>query len=151
MDITWEMVLGPVSPSLFLSVAIKIMAAAFLGGCIGWDREQANRPAGLRTHMLLCMGTMLILLIPSISGMPADAISRFGQGIGAFLGGLAIGSVFKPKDGEVSGLTTAMTSVPTAGIGIAIAMGYTWVAILATIATLIILRVFIIAGGQAKD
>jgi putative Mg2+ transporter-C (MgtC) family protein len=148
---TWELILGPSNPTIVIQSCIRIVAAVILGGFIGFNRERANRPVGFRSHILLCLGTTSIMMLPTVAGMPPDAISRFAGAIGAFIGVLALGGVLKPQDKEISGMTTAMTAVPTAGIGMTIGFGYVWLAFLLTLATLFVLYVLKIIEKRFLD
>lgn len=124
-------------------VAARIFIAAFLGALIGTEREKKNKAAGFRTHIIVSVGACLIMLI-AIDGAeelsdvgkwePAKFVGQVVSGIG-FLGA---GTILQKKDG-VSGLTTAATLWLSAGIGLAVGIGYYKGAVLATIACLITL------------
>lgn len=113
-----------------------LLLAVLLGGAVGWNREQREHPAGLRTHILVCVGAALIAAmdrsIPSTDGRIAAQIVT---GIG-FLGA---GTIIRDRDGAaVRGLTTAASIWATAGIGIAVGYGGIH-AELAAVATIIVL------------
>jgi putative Mg2+ transporter-C (MgtC) family protein len=112
------------------------MLALLLGGLIGWEREQHERPAGLRTHILVCVGAALITQVSSQFGVNGDRIAaQIVTGVG-FLGA---GTILRNGvSGAVSGLTTAATLWAIAGVGIAVGYGGRY-ALLATIGTLLIL------------
>lgn len=124
-------------------VAARIFIAAFLGALIGTEREKKNKAAGFRTHIIVSVGACLIMLI-AIDGAseladagnwePARLVGQVVSGIG-FLGA---GTILQKKNG-VSGLTTAATLWLSAGIGLAVGIGYYKGAVLATIACLITL------------
>lgn len=124
-------------------VAARIFIAAFLGALIGTEREKKNKAAGFRTHIIVSVGACLIMLI-AIDGAeelshvgkwePAKFVGQVVSGIG-FLGA---GTILQKKNG-VSGLTTAATLWLSAGIGLAVGIGYYKGAVLATIACLITL------------
>src|SRR5512137_2356971 len=102
-------------------MALRLLLAAVLGGIIGYQRERAGKPAGLRTHMLICIGATLFTLV-SIYGFgsgsdPARVAANIVTGIG-FIGAGAI--IFRSSDGYVLGLTTASTIWVAAGIGMAV-------------------------------
>ena len=111
----------------------KLFIAAVLGGLIGWERERRGRPAGLRTHLLVCVGVTLIMLVSehifvqyqvykqdSILRIdPARIASQVVTGIG-FLGA---GTIMRYK-ASVRGLTTAASLWVVAGIGLAIGSGF---------------------------
>lgn len=124
-------------------VAARIFIAAFLGALIGTEREKKNKAAGFRTHIIVSVGACLIMLI-AIDGAseladadnwePARLVGQVVSGIG-FLGA---GTILQKKNG-VSGLTTAATLWLSAGIGLAVGIGYYKGAVLATIVCLITL------------
>jgi|WetSurMetagenome_2_1015567.scaffolds.fasta_scaffold344984_2 putative Mg2+ transporter-C (MgtC) family protein len=107
-----------------LTMALRILLAAVLGGAIGYQRERAGKPAGLRTHMLICMGAALFTLV-SIFGFtgPADP-SRVAAGVVTGIGFIGAGAIiFRSQAGYVTGLTTAATIWAVAGIGVAVGAG----------------------------
>lgn len=144
---TVTLLLGPIDLESAAQALIRIVAAIALGGAIGYDRKKAGGAAGPRTLAVLCLGTTLFIMAPLMYGMSEESVSRIGQGIGAMIGGLAIGTVIT-KHSEVIGFTTAVTTATTAGIGIAIGLGLIWLAMLATAATWIILRMSDASDGN---
>ena len=113
-----------------------LLLAVALGGLIGWERERRGHPAGLRTHILVCVGAALITLVgnssPSVGGRIAAQIVT---GVG-FLGA---GTIIRAGEGAaVRGLTTAASIWTIAGVGIAVGYGGLY-AQLAAVTTLIIL------------
>jgi putative Mg2+ transporter-C (MgtC) family protein len=124
--------LGPAEPVTFAPL-VRLLVAAVLGAGIGWERERHGRAAGLRTHMLLCTGSALIMLIslflPSLffeyspdANVRVDAsrvASQALSGLG-FLGGGAILVLGQ----RIRGLTTAACIWITAAIGLAVGAGY---------------------------
>lgn len=105
-------------------MALKLMIAALLGGAIGFEREAHERPAGLRTHILVCMGAALFALSSfQIAGEhfdPGRVTAQIVTGIG-FLGA---GTILR-RGSVVRGLTTAASIWIVAAIGIAVAIGGT--------------------------
>ena len=61
-------------------ITLRLLVAALLGGILGFEREHQGKAAGVRTHMLVAMGAALFVLVPSLSGAKADAMSRVLQG-----------------------------------------------------------------------
>lgn len=131
----------------YIDLTLRFFVAAILGGLIGFEREWRNHPAGLRTHILVCVGSTAIMLL-SIYGFsefvdevnvrvdPARLAAQVISGIG-FLGAGAI-----MRSGlTVSGLTTAASIWVVAAIGLCVGAGYYYVAVMATIAVLISLVV----------
>jgi putative Mg2+ transporter-C (MgtC) family protein len=104
-----------------VEIVIRLVLAAVIGGIIGFERELTKRPAGLRTNMLVCIGSALITLV-SIYGFPGSDPSRVAAQIVVGIGFLGAGTIFKMKD-HVIGLTTAATLWVVAGIGIAVGTG----------------------------
>ena len=113
-----------------------------LGGLVGIQRERTHKPAGLRTHMLVCLGTAAFVTSCGAVGMAFDAQSRVIQGIVTGLGFIGAGSILKlSQEHEIRGLTTAAGVWMTAAIGVTIGLGALGIAILATVLTLVILAV----------
>ena len=65
---------------------LRLSLAMLLGAVIGYEREQRNSSAGLRTHMLVALGTALFVLVPQQAGLDADGLSRVLQGLVAGVG-----------------------------------------------------------------
>ena len=123
-------------------IVIRLLAALILGGLVGIQRERTHKPAGLRTHMLVCLGTAVFVTTCGAVGMLFDAQSRVIQGIVTGLGFIGAGSILKlSQEHEIKGLTTAAGVWMTAAIGVAVGLGALGIAIIATILTLIILAV----------
>ena len=121
-------------------VFVRLLLAAILGGALGFEREQKGKSAGLRTHMLVALGSALFVFIPEQLGMHVADISRVLQGVIAGIGFLGAGTIIKGKEEEnVKGLTTAAGIWLTAAIGVATGMGREATAVLSTILALIIL------------
>lgn len=119
----------------------RLIISAALGGLVGVEREMHDKPAGFRTHVLVCMGAAMLALISiSISedfASPMD-VSRIAAGVVTGIGFLAAGSIFRDKD-RVRGLTTAADIWVLASIGLAVGFGYYVLAIVATVVSLIVL------------
>lgn len=104
---------------------LRLILSAVLGGLIGMEREVNNRPAGLRTHVLVCLGSCLIMLISMYGflgerdGDPARLAAQVVSGIG-FLGA---GTIMR-NGNNIRGLTTAASLWVSGGIGLAIGNGY---------------------------
>ncbi len=123
---------------------LRLGLACALGAAIGWERERNAASAGLRTHMLVCMGTALFVLVPQQMGMQNDEMSRVMQGVLSGVGFLGAGAVIKlSQDGEVRGLTTAAGIWTTAAIGVAVGMGREMTAIVSTIVAVVILALLL--------
>jgi putative Mg2+ transporter-C (MgtC) family protein len=103
-------------------MVIRLVIAAFLGAVIGYERARAKKPAGIRTHLLVCMGAALFTVI-SIWGFSGNADpSRIAAGVVVGVGFLGAGTILRQERG-VAGLTTAATIWAVAAIGVAIGTG----------------------------
>lgn len=143
MDVFWEELVSGLPDARSLTHAlIRLLAATVLGAIIGAQRERAGKPAGLRTHMLVTVGTAVFVLACSGVGMGHDAQSRVIQGIVTGIGFIGAGSILKlDRERDIQGLTTAAGVWMTAAVGVAVGLGSLGVAILSTIFTLIILSI----------
>ena len=141
MDIFWEeLTSGLPNARQLMHVVIKLIAATLLGGIIGIQRERAGKPAGLRTHILVTLGTAVFVLACSGVGMSSDGLSRVIQGIVTGIGFIGAGSILKlNEERDIQGLTTAASVWMTAAIGVAVGLGSLGIALLSTLFTLIIL------------
>jgi putative Mg2+ transporter-C (MgtC) family protein len=140
-DIFWEeLTSGMPDLRQLIHVMIKMVFAALLGAAVGYQRERAGKPAGLRTHMLVCLGTAVFVLACHGSGMSSDGLSRVIQGIVTGIGFIGAGTILKLDDErKIVGLTTSAGIWMTAAIGVAAGLGTLGVAILSTVFTLIVL------------
>ena len=141
MDIVWEELLSGLPDARRLThVLIRLLAATVLGAIIGFQRERAGKPAGLRTHMLVTVGTAVFVLACSGVGMSLDGLSRVIQGIVTGIGFIGAGSILKlDRERDIQGLTTAAGVWMTAAVGVAVGLGSLGVALLSTVFTLAIL------------
>lgn len=135
-------------PQLLINsdMLIKLLLSCVLGGLIGLERESVNRPAGFRTHMLVCVGATLVMMINAIMITAyGDAVNldpgRFGAAVISGIGFLGAGTIIK-EGNSVKGLTTAASLWTVACIGIAIGAGYFAMSAITTLTVLIILEVF---------
>ncbi|TWU27652.1 MgtC/SapB family protein [Bythopirellula polymerisocia] len=131
-------------------VVVRVLGGAFFGGILGWESEVSEKPAGLRTNMLVAIGaataTLAALgLYNSLSGSrPAEQINsdpiRIISGVIGGLGFLGAGSIIQSR-GEVQGITTAATIWVVGGIGIACGLGNYVLALTSAIITFVVLFV----------
>ena len=121
----------------YTEILLRMVLATFAGGFIGLEREVVHKPAGVRTHMLVCLGSALFVLV-TIESLPGEA-ARIIAGIATGIGFLGAGTIFKAKN-DVHGLTTAASIWAVAGVGIAIGFGYYMITLLAVVLILIILQ-----------
>jgi len=128
-------------------VAARLLMAMVLGGVIGFEREIGNRPAGFRTHTLVCVGSTLVMLtsqylFEAYSGIVNLDPARLGAQVISGIGFLGAGTIIKYGP-HVRGLTTAASLWVVACVGLAIGAGFYWGAITATVLvyiTLILLK-----------
>lgn len=125
------------------SVVVRILLAIVVGGLIGLERGMKNRPAGLRTYMLVCVGSCLIMLtnqyIYQFTG--AGDPMRLGAQVVSGIGFLGAGTIVVTKHNQIKGLTTAAGLWASAGVGLALGIGFYEAAITATIGIYTILTV----------
>lgn len=121
-------------------VSLRLLMAAILGGILGYEREHRGKAAGLRTHMLVALGSALFVLVPQQAGATSADLSRVLQGLVAGVGFLGAGSIVKgTEERGVHGLTTAAGLWLTAAIGMSAGMGRELTAILSTALAWVIL------------
>lgn len=141
MDIIWqELTSGLPNSTQLKHVILRLIAATLLGAVVGIQRQRAHKPAGLRTHILVSLGTTVLILTCSGVGMSMDALARIIQGIATGIGFIGAGSILKlSHEHHIQGLTTAAGVWMTAAIGVAVGLGSLGVALLATSFTMIVL------------
>ncbi|MDZ4104026.1 MAG: MgtC/SapB family protein [Hydrogenophaga sp.] len=104
-------------------ICLRLSVALLLGAVLGYERESVGASAGLRTHMLVALGSALFMVIPHQAGMRIEDVSRVMQGVTAGIGFLGAGAIIKMKDESIKGLTTAAGIWLTAAVGVAAGMG----------------------------
>jgi len=141
MDILWqELTAGFPDRHRLAVVLIRVIAATLLGAIVGIERERAGKPAGLRTHMLVSLGTAVVVLACMDANMSLDGLSRVIQGIVTGIGFIGAGTILKLNEQrEIHGLTTAAGLWMTAAIGVACGLGGIGLAVIGTIVALLIL------------
>lgn len=123
-----------------LEAGLRLLLAAVLGGLIGFQRERAHKPAGLRTHILICMGSALFTSVSILGFTGAVDTSRIAAGIVTGIGFIGAGVIFRGMRGDqVMGITTAASIWITAAIGIAAGAGLYFIAAGAAILTYLVL------------
>jgi putative Mg2+ transporter-C (MgtC) family protein len=124
-----------------LDIILRLLLATALGAGIGYQRERANKPAGLRTHILISLGAALFTVI-SIFGFGGGVDpSRVAAGVVTGIGFIGAGVILRGVRGEhVVGLTTAASIWAVAAIGMAAGVGmYLIATIVAAIAVLVLM------------
>jgi putative Mg2+ transporter-C (MgtC) family protein len=118
-------------------MSLRLVIAAALGAGVGYQREKAKRPAGLRTHALIALGAALFTVI-DIFGFVDDQ-AKIAAGIVSGIGFLGAGAILHKDGGIVAGLTTAASIWTVAAIGLAVGDGEYLLAVVATLLTIGIL------------
>jgi putative Mg2+ transporter-C (MgtC) family protein len=110
-------------PHSLVRISVRLLAAMLVGTLIGLQRELTHKPAGLRTHMLVALGTALLVISAEEAALGNDGISRVIQGLITGIGFLGGGAILKlTAEHEIHGLTTAagvwMTAAASAAAGL---------------------------------
>ena len=129
-----------------LTMVARLLLAAALGAIIGFQREKAHKPAGLRTHTLIAMGAAMFTLVSTFGFFGADP-SRIAAGVVTGIGFLGAGAIIH-RTRVVEGLTTAASIWAVAAIGLAAGAGFY---ILAPVATVIVFLVLYFHPGNHKE
>lgn len=117
-------------------IFIRLILAALIGGLIGIEREASNRPTGFRTHILVSVGSTLMMLV-SINGATDGADStRIAAQVVSGIGFLGAGTILR-NGNTIKGLTTAASLWVCAGIGLAIGQGFYFAGIVTSIIALL--------------
>lgn len=134
-------------------VIIRLILAIIIGGIVGYEREYQNRPAGFRTHILVCVGAAVVSMIqlydvevtlnkmvmhPELAGVIKTDLGRLGAQVITGVGFLGAGTIIRQK-GSVKGLTTAASLWAVACIGLSVGMGYYFLSGAATVGVFIVL------------
>ncbi|MCM8823104.1 MAG: MgtC/SapB family protein [Candidatus Omnitrophica bacterium] len=121
----------------FNDILIRIILSFILGGIIGWEREKKKRDAGLRTHILVSIGSTLIMLVslhiydiysPYANIDPA----RIASGVVTGIGFLGAGAIVRSAE-QIKGLTTAATIWVSSAIGLSVGLGFLSAAVVTTV------------------
>jgi putative Mg2+ transporter-C (MgtC) family protein len=128
-------------------LVLRLLLAAAAGMCVGWEREARNRPAGLRTHMLVALGACAFVLLAmqlheqqiEDGEAPTWDVLRVVSGVVSGVGFLGAGAIFQASD-RVRGLTTAAGIWVVAAMGAAAAVGSWWM-----LGTVLVVTLFVLA------
>ncbi|MBE9228117.1 MgtC/SapB family protein [Phormidium sp. LEGE 05292] len=137
-----------VAPNDWFGLLSRLLLALFLGGVIGWERERKNKPAGLRTHILVSFAAALFVMVPIVAGAVnnGDSISRVIQGVAAGVGFLGAGEIVT-SSGEhsrsipVRGLTSAAAIWASAALGVTAGCGLWQLGLMSAFLCFLVLRV----------
>jgi putative Mg2+ transporter-C (MgtC) family protein len=133
-----------------LNIVTRVLGALVIGALIGFERTFHGRPAGFRTHALVCVASTLLMIVTvyqshwmteKVAGVISTDPTRMAQGIMTGIGFLGAGVIFK-EGLTVRGLTTAASIWITAAIGILVGIGFWFAAIIGALVTLAILALF---------
>jgi putative Mg2+ transporter-C (MgtC) family protein len=125
-------------------VTIRLIAAMLAGAIVGLQRERSGKPAGMRTHILVCMGTAMFVIAGDELAMEQDAMSRVIQGLATGIGFIGAGAILKQESRrEIMGLTTAAGIWMTAAIGVVVGIGHLGTAALGVLFTWVVLAVLV--------
>ena len=137
----------------YLAVILRIVAAAFLGGFMGLERGLKNRAAGLRTYMLVCVGSCLIMLTNQFiyqSYSVGDPV-RMGAQVISGIGFLGAGTIIVTRRNQVKGLTTAAGLWSAAGVGLALGIGFYEGAVAGAAAVLVVMTLMQIMDNRMRN
>ena len=125
-----------------LDMTLRLLLAAALGAGIGYQRERAGKPAGLRTHTLIALGSALFTVV-SIFGFGGGVdVSRVAAGVVAGIGFIGAGVIFRGMRGDhVMGITTAASVWVTAAIGLAAGVGMYLIAVVVAVVSVLVLMI----------
>ena len=141
-----------VNMGFFLELLLRLIVACVLGGIIGYEREHTNRPAGFRTHILVCVGSALVMVTSEFIFDRYHTIAnidpaRLGAQVISGIGFLGAGTII--RDGfNVRGLTTAASLWAVSCVGIAAGIGFYEGAVTATV--LIFLTLIVLKKAEIK-
>lgn len=122
-------------------MVVRLLVAAILGGMLGLERESKGRAAGLKTHILVSIGSALFVMAPLLSGIDPGDVTRVMQGIVSGIGFLGAGAIIKlERDERIEGLTTAAGIWMVAAIGMAAGMGMEIMALATTLIALAVVN-----------
>lgn len=125
----------------YLSIALRIVIAVLCGGALGLERGMKNRPAGMRTYMLVCVGSCLIMLTNQYLFQITQAGDpmRLGAQVVSGIGFLGAGTIVVTRHNRIKGLTTAAGLWSSAGVGLALGVGFYEAALIAGLAIFVVM------------
>ena len=137
-------------------LALRLGAAVIVGALLGINRDLNRKPAGLRTHAMVTLGsalaTLVVVYVPGGSSVEVNAaVSRVLQGILTGIGFLGAGVIIRDAAGHVSGLTTAATIWVSSALGVLCGLGHWQLVGLATASIMIVLTIGGILERKAEQ
>jgi putative Mg2+ transporter-C (MgtC) family protein len=147
---------NPIPPELLPhlevpTIILRLLLAALLSGVVGWERERLQKPAGFRTHILVGVGSCLMMLVslyvPVICPWTNVDPGRIAAQVVVGIGFLGAGTILHHQEGMVSGLTTAASLWVVSGLGLAVGIGF----IPAAMTAWFIVMVVLLALNRADD
>lgn len=131
---------------LLINITFRTLLAMFIGGLIGWERESTHRPAGLRTHMLVAVGSCAIMQLGSFNATHIGAEfnvdpSRLGAQVISGIGFLGAGTIMK-EGTTIKGLTTAASLWVVACLGLAVGSGAYAISVIGFVSVILTLTIF---------
>ncbi len=140
------MTLSGLSP---LEVLAKLVIAVVLGGAVGWERETLDRPAGFRTHVLVCVGSAVYMMVSeSMSSYGGADPGRIAAQVASGMGFLGAGTILR-HGSVVRGLTTAASLWTVAAIGLCVGRGGSTL-VVAALAAVVVLLTLTLLGRMEK-
>ena len=130
----------------WLTVAVRLVLAVVCGGFIGLERERKRRPAGFRTHILICLGAAMTTLTSQYLALSLGAntdVARLGAQVIAGVGFIGAGTIIVTKRRQVKGLTTAAGLWTAAIVGLCCGAGFFEGALITTLIILIVEFAFV--------
>ena len=136
-----------------ISVALRLLLALLMGGLIGMERGRHGRAAGMRTHVLVCLGSCMTALVGVYILQyinPAENVTRIAAQVISGIGFLGAGTILIRNQAIITGLTTAAGVWCTATIGIALGYGFYLGAIITTAITIFTATLLTRLEGRKK-
>ena len=124
-----------------LAIALRLVIAVLCGGALGLERGMKHRPAGMRTYMLVCVGSCLIMLTNQYLFQVTQAGDpmRLGAQVVSGIGFLGAGTIVVTRYNRIKGLTTAAGLWSAAGVGLALGVGFYEAALIAGLAIFVVM------------
>ncbi|KPJ64488.1 hypothetical protein AMK68_01580 [candidate division KD3-62 bacterium DG_56] len=121
-----------------LQILGRLLLAVVLGGLVGWQRETVDRPAGFRTHVLVCVGSATYMMVSTIMRREGADPARIAAQVASGMGFLGAGTILRHGN-VVRGLTTAASLWTVAAIGLCVGLGRETTLVVGVLATIVVL------------